>query len=63
MARFGGRPRPDDRFLTAAKPPARSNTVGSGILMASARKENALTMLLLPEALRPTRIVGLSNSI
>ena len=38
MARFGARPTPDDRFLTAAKPPARSNTVGSGILMASAKK-------------------------
>ena len=46
---------------TAEMPPALSNTAWSGEAIASARKENALTRLLFPEPLRPTKIVGLSN--
>src|ERR1700680_4016973 len=44
-------------------PPALSKTAWSGAAIASARNEKALTRLVLPEPLRPTKIVGLSKTM
>lgn len=61
MPSLGGGALPGDRCPTVAIAPALSSTVRKGAVIASARNENALIRLLLPEPLRPTRIVGLSK--